>query len=59
MFSHINLEQLVTADHPIRKIRPLIDMARLRQLCAPLYSEVGRPSIPPRNYFWLSSVAIS
>ena len=35
----------------MRKIRPLIDMARLRQLCAPLYSEVGRPSIPPEQLF--------
>ena len=24
MFYHINSEQLVTADHPMRKIRPLI-----------------------------------
>ena len=28
MFYHINLEQYVTADHPMRKIRPLIDTAR-------------------------------
>ena len=27
MFYHINLEQYVTADHPMRKIRPLIDTA--------------------------------
>ena len=46
LFSHINVEQCVTADHPMRKIRPLIDTARLRQLCAPLYAEGGRPSIP-------------
>jgi transposase len=51
MFYHINLEQFVTADHPMRKIRPLIDTARLRQLCEPLYSEVGRPSIPPEQLF--------
>ncbi len=34
MFYHINLEQYVTVDHPMRKIRPLIDTARIRQLCA-------------------------
>ena len=51
MFSHINLEQFVTADHPMRKIRPLIDTARIRQLCAPLYAETGRPSIPPEQLF--------
>jgi transposase len=51
MFYHINLEQFVTADHPMRKIRPLIDPARLRPLCEPLYSEVGRPSIPSEQLF--------
>jgi transposase len=51
MFYHINLEQFVTADHPMRKIRPLIDTDRIRQLCAPLYSDAGRPSIPPEQLF--------
>jgi transposase len=51
MFYHINLEQFVTAEHPMRKIRPLLDTARLRQFCVPLYSEVGRPSIPPEQLF--------
>lgn len=47
MFYHINLEQYVPVDHPMRKIRPLIDTGRIRQLCEPLYAETGRPSIPP------------
>lgn len=51
MFYPINLEQFVTADPPMRKIRPLIDTVRLRPLCEPLYSEVGRPSIPPEPRF--------
>lgn len=51
MFYHINLEQYVTADHPIRKIRPLIDTARIRQRCEPLYADTGRPSIPPEQLF--------
>ena len=51
MFYHINLEQFVTRDHPMRKIRPLIDTERIRQLCEPLYSEEGRPSIPPEQLF--------
>lgn len=51
MFDHINLEPYVTADHPMRKIRPLIDPARIRQLCEPLYAETGRPSIPPEQLF--------
>jgi transposase len=49
--SHINLEPYVTADHAMRKIRPLIDTARIRQLCEPLYAETGRPSIPPEQLF--------
>jgi transposase len=51
LFYQINLEQFVTADHPIRKIRPLIDTVRIRQLCAPLYADMGRPSIPPEQLF--------
>ena len=51
MFYHINLEQYVTADHPMRKIRPLIDTRRIRPLCEPLYAETGRPSIPPEQLF--------
>jgi len=51
LFYQINLEQFVTADHPMRKIRPLIDTARIRQLCAPLYADLGRPSILPEQLF--------
>jgi transposase len=51
MFSHINLEQYVPANHPMRKIRPLIDTVRIRQLCEPHYAETGRPSIPPEQLF--------
>lgn len=51
LFYHINLEQFVTADHPMRTIRPLIDTDRIRQLCEPLYADTGRPSIPPEQLF--------
>lgn len=51
MCYHINLEQFVTADHPMRKIRPLIDTDRIRTLCEPLYADAGRPSIPPEQLF--------
>lgn len=50
-FYNINLEQFVTADHPMRKIRPLIDTNRIRKLCEDLYSDEGRPSIPPEQLF--------
>ena len=58
MFYHINLEQVRDRRSPDAEIRPLIDTARLRQLCEPLYSEVGRPSIPPSSCLWPFSVAI-
>ena len=51
MFYHSTLEQFVTVDHPMRKIRPLIDTDRIRQLCEPLYADTGRPSIPPEQRF--------
>jgi transposase len=51
MFYHMNLEQFVTADHPMRKIRPLINTDRIRTLCEPLYADTGRPSIPPEQLF--------
>ena len=51
MFYHITLEQFVTADHPVRKIRPLIGTDRIRQICQPLYAEEGRPSVPPEQLF--------
>ena len=47
MFYHLNPEHCVTVEHPVRKIRPLIDTDRIRQLCEPLYSEEGHQSIPP------------
>jgi transposase len=43
---------LVPADHPLRRIRPLIDTERIRELCRPLYCpDNGRPSIPPEQLF--------
>jgi transposase len=52
----ITLEQLVPEDHPFRKIRPLVDIKRIRELCKPFYCENnGRPSVPPEQLFlaWL------
>lgn len=51
MFYSINLEQFVSEDDPFRKIRSLIDTDRIRQLCSPLYSDEGRPSVPPEQLF--------
>lgn len=51
MFYNINLEQFVASDHPFRKVRPLIDVDKIRKICKPLYGETGRPSIPPEQLF--------
>ncbi len=44
-------EQLVPADHPIREIKPIVDAAlvELDPIFDGMYSEVGRPSIPPEH----------
>ena len=51
LFSYIRPEQRVPADHPLRPIREMVDTV-LRELSPEfnrLYSQIGRPSIPPRS----------
>jgi transposase len=50
-YYNMSLEQFVPADHPLRAIRPLIDKQAIRRECRPLYSAIGRPSIPPEQLF--------
>jgi transposase len=51
MFSYVRLEERVPADHPLRPIRALVDAALgdLSPAFEKLYSDVGRPSIPPER----------
>ncbi len=49
IFYNLSLESFVPAEHPLRRIRPLIDDRAIRRACGPLYSEIGRPSIPPEQ----------
>src|SRR5689334_22746756 len=51
MFSYLSPEQRVPADHPLRKIRPLVDqiLKEMSPQFGKLYSEVGRPSIAPER----------
>ena len=52
IFHTVQLEDLVPEDHPLRKIRPLVDTARIRELCKDFYcADNGRPSIPPEQLF--------
>jgi transposase len=51
MFSYLSPEQRVRPDHPLRTIRRLTDdvLARLSPRFAKMYSDMGRPSIPPEQ----------
>src|SRR5512145_1687675 len=51
IFYNISLETFVPDDHPLRRIRPLIDDHTIRWACRDLYSPIGRPSIPPEQLF--------
>jgi transposase len=44
-------DQLVPADHPIRRIKPIVErvLARLSPRFNDMYAERGRPSIPPEH----------
>src|SRR3989441_6791014 len=51
MFSYLSPEQRVPADHPLRAIRQITDkvLKQLSRLFSRMYSQVGRPSIPPEK----------
>jgi transposase len=51
LFSYVDLEARVPADHPLRPIRAIVDEAvsALSGEFAALYSHLGRPSIPPER----------
>src|SRR6266850_8416812 len=53
MFSYVALEDRVPADHPLRPIRKLVDqvLVKMSKELGSLYSEIGRPSIPPERLF--------
>ena len=51
LFYQLSLEKFVPQEHPLRRIRPLIDDRSIRRACRPLYSLIGRPSIPPEQLF--------
>jgi transposase len=51
MLSSVTADQLVPGDHPIRQIKPIVDNAlcELSSTFDRMYSETGRPSIPPEH----------
>ena len=51
MLAFVNIEERIPATHPIRSIKRLTDevLAGMSPLFDRMYSEVGRPSIPPER----------
>lgn len=51
MFSYVPLERRISAEHPLRKIRALVDRALqgLEPMFGQMYAERGRPSIAPER----------
>ena len=51
MLSYLSPEKRVPADHPLRRIRTLVDqvLKEMSPQFGKLYSEVGRPSIAPER----------
>lgn len=51
MFSYLSPEQRVRADHPLRAVRRMTDQvfATLSPRFTKMYSDIGRPSIPPEQ----------
>ena len=51
MFSYLSPEQRVRPDHPLRAIRTMTDrvFADLSSRFTKMYSDIGRPSIPPEQ----------
>ncbi len=51
MFSYVSVEDRVPSDHPIRKLRVLVDtiLGELDGALAKRYADTGRTSIPPER----------
>ena len=51
MFSYLSPEQRVRQDHPLRRVRAMMDeiLERMSPLFDAMYAEGGRPSIPPEK----------
>jgi len=51
LFSYIDQEDRIPQEHPLRKLREMVDevLERLSGRFRAMYSDVGRPSIPPEH----------
>ena len=48
LFACVRLEEMIPADHLLRRIQQAIDFTFIDRLTEPLYSGMGRPSVPPQ-----------
>ena len=60
MLALISPESVVPREHPLRRIKPLVDavLRDLSPLFDEMYAEWGRPSIPPERLLKLSHFII-
>jgi len=60
LFSYVDLEERIPARHPLRKIRQVVNeaLASLDAEFAALYTDFGRPSIPPERLIRASLIQI-
>jgi transposase len=51
MFSYVSLEERVPQDHPLRRIREMVDqiLHGMANEFDGLYAKTGRPSVPPER----------
>lgn len=51
LISYVSLEERIAKDHPFRKVRQLVDglLKSMDGEFSQMYSQVGRPSIPPER----------
>src|SRR5438128_4050750 len=51
MLTTLSTEDLIQRDHPIRRVRKVVDevLAELDGEFAAMYSRIGRPSVPPEQ----------
>jgi transposase len=60
LFSYVDLEARIPARHPLRKIRQVVNeaLASLDAEFVALYTDFGRPSIPPERLIRASLIQI-
>ena len=51
LFSYVSIEERIPTEHPIRRVKLLCDqvLRKLSEMFEGMYSELGRPSIPPER----------